>query len=291
MRILISAALCSSLMAQEPTPQASTPPKPAPRAWSNVSTLSFVATDGNAVGQTLGFANDYGYKWSLSTLSFKTFAIRATSTIVNRSATGGTLESAIINEERVRSTTAEMFGFGGRLDHRLKEKVRFYGFVAANWTRNRPAGLDSRSAAILGAGRIWADSAATKFRTDLGVGWTYEQPVVVPEGFKQRYGTWNLNSQLKQKFGAATLYTMDLAITDNLSNTQDWQGTLKQGLTVSMSARLALKVGYDILYRNRPNLIAIEVFSLTTPPVSLGSVSIPARKTDTVFTTSLVVTL
>lgn len=285
MRILYLAALCSCLSAQEPTTA-----QPAPRAWTNVSTLSFVATDGNAQGQTLGFANEYGYKWSLSTLSLKASAVRANSTVVTRSATGTSLDDAVVNEQRITTTTAEMFGVGGRLDHRLKEKDRYYGFVAANWERNRPAGLDSKTSAILGSGRIWADSDATKFRTDLGVGWSHERPVVIPDGFKTSYGTANLNSQLKQKIGTTTLYTMDLAVSDNLSDTQDWQGALKQGLTVSISKRLALKVGYDLLYRNRPNKIAVEVFSTGLPPVSLGTVAIPAKKTDSVATTSLVVT-
>lgn len=280
-----AALLCSGLLAQDPAL-----PKPAPRPWTNVTTLSFVATDGNSQGQTLGFANEFGYKWSLSSLSIKASAVRASSTLVTRTATGTTLEDAVLAEQRVTNTTAEMFGFGGRLDHRLHEKGRLYGFVAANWERNRPAGLDSRTAALAGVGLIWADSDATKFRTDLGLGWTHERPLVVPVGFKESYGTGNLNAQWKQKIGTTTLYTLDLGLTDNLSSTQDWQGVLKQGLTVSMAARLALKIGYDIFYRNRPNLIAVEAFTADVPPVSLGSLSIPAKKTDTVFTTSLVVT-
>ena len=285
MRILMTAALCLSLMAQD-----STVPKPIPKPWSNISNLSFVATDGNAQGQTLGFANDFTYKWGLSTLSIKASALRANSTVVSRTAIGTSLSDAVLDEKRVTTTTAEMFGLGGRLDHRLKGMEQLYGYTAANWERNRPAGLDSRSALTAGIGRIWADSDATKFRTDLGVGWTYERPLVIPAGFKQSYGTINVNAQFNQKLGTASLYTLDMAAIDNLSTSRDWQGSVKQALTVTMSARFALKVGYDLVYRNQPNLIRVEAFTTAVPPVSLGTISIPAKKTDSVFSTSLVVT-
>ena len=280
MRAFMALALCSGLLAGE---------APA-RPWTNVTSFSFVATGGNSQGQTLGLANDFGYKWTLSTLTVKASAIRAASTIVTRSATGATLEEAIVSEQRTTTTTAELYTLGARLDHRLKEKDRFYGFVGANWERNRPAGLDSRSSILAGAGRIWADSETTKFRTDLGLGWTYEQPMVVPDGYKQRYGTLNLNAQLKQQLGSASHYAMDLVASDNLSDTADWQGALKQGVTVKINARFALKVGYDLFYRSRPNLIAVDVLTPAPELARLGSLSIPAKKTDTVFTTSLVVT-
>lgn len=284
MRHLLTSLLCVPLAAQAPSAQG-----PPPRPWSNVSTLSFVATSGNSQGQTLGFADEFGYKWGLTSLALKASAIRASNTVVTRSATGTSLGDAVVHEQSITNTTAEMFGFGGRLDHRLKQMERVYAYAGANWERNRPAGLDSRTSVTAGGGRIWADSDATKFRTDLGLGWTSEQPIVEPANFKRRYGTVNLNALLKQKLGVTSLYTADLALLDNLSSTQDWQGVLKQGLTVTMSARFALKVGYDVYYRNRPNLIRVEVFDSSAPPVSLGNTSIPAKKADTVLTTSLVV--
>lgn len=276
-----------SLVAQTPAPEV---PKAAPRAWSNVTTLSGVVTSGNAQGQTVGFGNDYLYKWERSTFSLKATAIRVNTTVVTRSATGTSLEDYVLAESRTSTTTAEAYGLNGRFDHRLKGNDHWYWYGGAGWEKNRPAGLDNKYSATTGVGRIWADLDRTKFRTDLGVGYTHEQPLVEPDGFKANYGTVNFTSQLKQKVGANSLYTMDLAFTDSLSDSRDYQGVLRQGFSVAINKSLALKIGYDVTYKNKPNLIPVEVFTTALPPLSLGSVSISAKKTDTTFTTSLVIT-
>lgn len=276
-----------SLAAQAPAPEI---PQSAPRAWSNVTTLSYVATTGNAKGQTVGFGNEFLYKWGQSVFSLKARAIRVNTTVVTRSATGTSLEDYVVAENRTSTTTAETYGLNGRFDHRLKDKDRWYWYGGAGWEKNRPAGLDNKYSATTGFGRIWADQDRTKFRTDVGFGYTHEQPLVTPVDFQANYGTVNFTSQFKQRVGANSLYTMDLAFTGNLSESRDYQGVLRQGFSVAINKSLALKVGYDMVYKNKPNLIPVEVFTVALPPLSLGSISVPAKKTDTVFTTSLVIT-
>jgi putative salt-induced outer membrane protein YdiY len=60
----------------------------------------------------------------------------------------------------------------------------------------------------------------------------------------------------------------------------------------SLASRLALKIGYEVTYANRPASVGVTVVRtpVTTPPVLLGQVPFQLKKTDTVFTTSLVVT-
>ncbi len=287
MKPLFLSLIGLSLVAQAPAPSV---PQPAPRAWSNVTTLSYVATSGNAQGQTVGFGNEFLYKWEQSTFSLKATAIRVNTTVVTRSATGTSLEDYTLGETRTSTTTAEAYGLNGRYDHRLKDHDRWYWYGGAGWERSRPAGLDNKYSATAGFGRIWADLDRTKFRTDMGLGYAHEQPLVEPTGFKANYGTLNFTSQLKQKLGANGLYTMDLAFSDNLSDSQDYLGVLRQGFSVAINKSLALKIGYDVIYKNKPNLIPVEVFTNALPPVSLGNVSVSAKKTDTVFTTSLVIT-
>lgn len=285
MKTILLPLICLSLGAQAPAPA----PHPA-RPWNNVTTLSYVATGGNAEGQTVGFGNEFLYKWAQSTFSLKAGAIRVNTTVVSRQATGTSLDDYLLTENRVPTTTAETYFLSGRMDHRLKDKDRWYWYGGAGWERNRPAGLDNKYSGTMGFGRIWVDSDRTKFRTDAGFGYTHEQPLVPPAGFRSSYGTFNLTSQLGQKIGASTLYTMDLALTTSLSDSQDYLGVLRQGITVSINKTLALKVGYDLAYKNQPNLISVEVFTSALPPVSLGKVSVPAKRTDSVFTTSLVIT-
>ena len=62
--------------------------------------------------------------------------------------------------------------------------------------------------------------------------------------------------------------------------------------TTNLSSRLALKVGYDLTYKNQPAFVGVDVIRtpVTAPPVVLGQVPFQLKKTDSVFTTSLVIT-
>lgn len=264
--------------------------EPVVKPWSDVATLSYVATSGNAIGQTFGFGNDYTRKWSLSTLAVKLGAIRAESTQIQRSAFADSLDAARVQEHRNTSLTAAAYFLSSRYDYRLKDKDRWYWYGASGWERNRPAGLENRFMATAGLGRIWMDSERTKWRTDAGFGTTKEDPLVVPPDFRRTFATFNFTSSLKHRFNGTVDYSADLAATDNLRDTTDWIATLKQGLTVAMTRRMALKVGLDLNYRNRPNLIAVEVRRPAEPSEVLGKVIVSAKKLDSVMTTSLVIT-
>ncbi len=277
--------------AQTKEAQAKVPPTaPSKRPWNNVTTFSYVATAGNAQGQTVGFGNEFLYKWAQSVFSLKAAAIRVNTTVVTHSATGTSLENYQLTDERTNTTTAESYLLNGRYDYRLKDKDRWYWYGEAGWERNRPAGLGNKYNSMTGFGRIWADSERTKFRTDAGFGYTHEQPLVPPDNFQSSYCTFNLTSQFKHKVGASSLYIADLTLTDNLSHSQDYQGVLHQELTTSINKTLAMKLGYDVTYKNHPNLILVDVYTNTLPSESLGTISIPAKKIDTAFTTSLVIT-
>lgn len=270
-----------ALLAEEVPPQ---------RPWTNVTTLSYVATSGNSEGQTFGLNNDYSQKWNLASLVLKLGMMRAASTAVNRTVVGASLDQAVLVETRTRSVTAENYLLSGRYDYRLKDKDRFYWYGGLSWERNRPAGLNGRVTTALGLGYIWVDGTLTKFRTDAGLGATREDPVVAPPGFRRRYGTFNLTTSLKRRFNGSVDYAADLVVASNLQTRSDHQSTLKQGLMVAMTRRMGLKVGLDLAYRSQPNVIAVAVLSPAVPPVSLGTLNVPAKKLDTITTTSLVIT-
>lgn len=260
------------------------------RNWADMATLSYVATAGNSQGQTIGFSNHFAYKWDKSLLVVKAGAVRVAATTVDRVAVGSTLEDVQVVENRTTRTTAENYYFNGRYDNRLKDADRYYWYAGAGWERNIPAGLENRYTSAGGFGRIWSDSKDTKFRTDAGLGYTVEKPIAEPEGFKPRYGTFNLTAELKQRIGPQASYGAELNLVENLTEGRDTQGTLRQGLTVTLNRTLALKVGYDLIYRSRPNLIGVDAYSPDLQPVKLGQVFVSAKKLDTLFTTSLVIT-
>lgn len=264
-------------------------PDDAPKQpWTDKASLSFVSVDGNAKSQSFGFANEYKYTWPDATFDFKAGGVRVGTTTFNRAAFGPDLNNVTVQETETTATTAENYFATFRYDHTISD--RFFWFGIAGWDRNVPSGIDSRTAASGGLGYWWIKEDRTKFRTDLGLGYTKITPVLETPGFEDRFGTWSLGASFEKKFLAASLFSSNLQVTDSLKNSQDYLGVWQNALTVSMSTHLALQVGYTLTYKNKPASVAVDVVQtpVATPPVILGQVAVPLKKTDTQFTTSLV---
>jgi putative salt-induced outer membrane protein YdiY len=261
----------------------------APRTWSNVTTLSFVASSGNSIGETIGFYNDFITKWYTTTLQVKSRVIRTEATYERRTAIGPSLEEAVVRESHSSSVTAENYFLNVRLDHRLKDKDRWYGFSGTSWEQNLPIGLDNRYTLTAGVGRILADKGKSNWRVDAGFGATREEPVIVPAGFQKDFATFNLASSFRHRFRENISYNADFSCTYNLRELEDSLAALKQGLTVTMTKGTALKVGLDMNHRNKPALISVRAYTADDPPVVLGSLALPAKKLDATATTSLVI--
>ena len=222
------------------------------------------------------------------TLTLKGGMIRSESTSVGFTASGSSLEDAKVHEDRTSSVTAENYSFSGRFDYRLKDMDKWYWYGGTSWEQNLPIGLDSRTAVSAGIGRILADTKY-KWRIDTGLGVTREEPTVLPPGFQKEFGTFNLTSSFQRSFNGNISYNADLACTYNLKRFKDSLIVFKQGLTVMMTKGTALKVGYDVNYKNIPGLISVRAYSHDDPPVLLGNLIISAKKLDAIATTSLVV--
>jgi hypothetical protein len=259
------------------------------RRWSNTTTLSYVSTSGNSIVDTIGFSNDFVKKWSQISLTVKGGMLRSDATLSTPIAYGTSLEDAIIEKIGKSTLTAENYYLNGRLDYRLKDRDRWYWYGGSSWERNVPVGLNSRLAVTGGIGHIFADTDKNKWRMDAGLGVTREIPTVIPQGFQKEFGTINLTSELKHSFNKSVSYNADAAYTYNLKESRDWIVVLKQGLKVAMTKGIALKVGLDANYRNKPIMIPVKVHSLTDPSELLGNLVFPGKKLDTVATTSLVI--
>jgi putative salt-induced outer membrane protein YdiY len=255
-----------------------------------VATLSYVSASGNSSANTLGFSDDFTKRWGLNALALKCGMVRSESTVSTFAATGDSLGSYAVRESRSSSVTAENISASARFDYRLKDKDRWYWYGGSSWERNRPVGLDARGTVTVGAGRIVADSPATKWRLDLGVGATREDPLVRPDAFRRDFGTFNLTSEVKQRISQGVGYAADLSSAYDIKRSSGWLVVLKQSLTVAVRKGVALKVGCDMSYRDVPALISVPVHTAGDPPEPLGAVQIEARRLDTVTTTSLVIT-
>ncbi len=282
------AVFLSAPVPQDPAAPASAP---APvKSWSDKASLSFVSVGGNAHSQSLGFANDYKVTSGDTSFQFNVAGVRVNTGTVSRSATGATLDQAVVVENRTNTTTTEAYMALLRLDQKITD--RFFWFGAASWDRNRPAGLDNRYKGVIGVGTLWANDDRTKFRTDYGVGYTKEDPLFKTPGYRDSFATWQLGAKLEQKVYLTSAFTSELAVSGSLRESREWFGAWKNSFTTNISTRLALKVGYDLNYRNIPNTVGVDVVQtpVATPPVILGQVPFALKRLDTVFSTSLVLT-
>jgi putative salt-induced outer membrane protein YdiY len=284
MRRLLLPVLATALPLLAQSPEA--PKQP----WSDKGSLSYVAVGGNASSQSLGFANEYKYLWRDATFAFNLGGVRVSTTTYSRSASGPSLAAATVAESSTTLTSTESYFANLRYDHNLTDRLQW--FVSGGWERNIPSGLDARYTGLVGLGHWWLKEDRTKFFTDAGVGYTKENLVFTPAGTDSGFATFRLGAKLEQKVYAASLFTSELNISDSLKDAQNYLAVWRSAFSTTLSSRLALKVGYDVVYKNKPASVPVDVVQtpLATPPVVLGQVPFLLKKTDTVFTTSLVVT-
>ena len=221
-------------------------------------------------------------------LTAKGKMVRASSTLVAFSAYGASLEDAVIYRVKTKSVTAENFFLSTRFDYRLRANNTWYWYSEASWEQNLPIGLDSRTSLKAGMGHLFLNSEKSSWRVDLGVGATREEPSNPPVGYHRDFGTFNITSNLKHRFNENVNYNADLTCTYRLEDTSDGMYVLKQSVKVAMTKRTSLSVGFDMNYRTRPALLSVRVFTENDPPEPLGNILVPAKKLDTVATTSLV---
>jgi len=282
-RLILPLLACGALLGQA---SADAPKRP----WSDKASFSWVSVDGNAKSQSFGFANEYKYAWSDATFAFNAGGVRVNTTTFNRSASGPDMNNVTVQESETTATTAENYYANLRYDHNITDHLLWFGSAA--WDRNVPSGIDSRVIGTGGLSYWWIKEDRTKFRTDLGAGYTKVTPVLQTAGFQDSYGTWNVGAYFEKKFLAASSFTSNLQVTDSFKNSKAYLGVWQNALTVSMNSHLALQVGYNLTYNNQPAFVAVNVIQtpVATPPVILGQVPVQLKKTDTILTTSLVVT-
>ena len=280
--VLLASSFLLPAWAQEAVPK---------RPWSDKAALSYVAVGGNASSQSLGFSNEFKYTWTNATFAFNAGGVRVSTTTIDRTASGPSLGAATVTETRTTKTSTETYYANLRYDHNLTERLQWFGF--AGWERNIPAGLDARYTGLAGLGYWWIKEDRTKFFTDAGVGYTREDLLFRPAGTDDRFATFRLGAKFEKKLFATSAFTSELNVSDSFKDSQNYLAVWRNGFTTTLSARLALKVGYDITYKHKPAFVGVDVVQtpVATPAVILGQVPFQLKKTDTVFTTSLVITL
>jgi putative salt-induced outer membrane protein len=143
--------------------------------------------------------------------------------------------------------SAGRYGLSLRADRSLNARFSLYGLTA--WRRNTFAGISRQFDE--GVGVSWKAVVTAPHSLDLEAGM----------GLNQRTTTLDENQNFSTARGAA-VYGYDFAQKShfeargayllNLKDTQDSEGNARFSLTAPVAGSLALKVSYDLAYRNKP---------------------------------------
>jgi len=143
--------------------------------------------------------------------------------------------------------SAGRYGFQLRGDRALAERLSAYALAA--WKRNTFAGISHQFDE--GVGLVFKVIAAKPQALDLELGASLIQrnPTIGPDDsfVSARTGArYTYDFSEKSQLAVGGYYNI------NLEDTEDSDGQGNISLTAPVARSMALKVGYDVLYRNRP---------------------------------------
>jgi putative salt-induced outer membrane protein YdiY len=249
--------------------------------WSNTAEFSYVVAAGNAKTATLGFSNKLVRDWERTAFELRLSGIRSESTTLSRRVTASGTPPVVVTDSETQ-LTAERYGIGARVNRQISDAFFFYG--GAEWKRNRFAGIDNQYIVAGGIGNTWFDREGLKFRTEYAATYTSQEDLLAEtETFAGARLSWEYQNQLTEN----TTYTNELVLDQNLDETKDFRADMVNSLQVAMSSSLALKVGLQLLYDNRPSFVAAEDPGGLLTPGQTALVELD--NLDTIFTVSLVV--
>lgn len=158
-----------------------------------------------------------------------------------------TQEASAVWGETEGVESAGRYGFSLRADRNLNQRLSAYGL--ASWRRNTFAGIERQFDE--GVGLAFHAVTAKPHTLDLEAGAGLNQRRTTLEE-DQSFGTargsvlYGYDFSAKARFEARGTYSL------NLKDNEDSEGGARFSLAAPVAGNLALKVTYDLLYRNKP---------------------------------------
>ncbi len=253
--------------------------------WSDTAEVAVVATAGNSESSTIGLKNTLFHGWETARFQLDLGALRAKTTTFSRTAVGSGPADFVLVEDEDSRTTAEHYFLRGRYERDLA--AGFYWFAGAGWERNEIAGFESRLSAVGGVGRRWLDTEAARFKTDAGLTFTDQDDVVDDPAADSQFLGARLSYDYWHRLTASTELASVLIVDLNADDTDDLRADFTNSVAVSMSERLALKAGLQLLFDDQPALVAVPITRPDGTPT--GAVAFAdLDDLDSIFTVSLV---
>lgn len=167
-------------------------------------------------------------------------------------------------------TTAQRIEGHYQLDHTISDKL--FGFISAQGDQDKFEGFAYQGTASGGLGYKFLNSDATKLTGSIGVGYRRLQPEVLDKSsagqilsVEKEHSTGSAVATVGLDFQqqlTATTKVLDKLLGEPGANNSTVQNDLS--LQVSISAKLALNVGYGIHYNSNPPTGAVRLDQLTT---------------------------
>ena len=126
---------------------------------------------------------------------------------------------------------------------------RFSVFGLASWKRNVFAGISRQFDE--GVGLAWRAVTQAPHTLGLELGAGLSQRVTTLD-VQDEFATARMGANYAYAFSEKSKFEARGAYLLNLNDTEDSEADAKFSLTAPVAGRLALKLGYDMLYRNRP---------------------------------------
>jgi putative salt-induced outer membrane protein YdiY len=252
--------------------------------WFLKASAGWVWVGGNSSSNSYALGAEARRVWEKSELLLRTGGTQTESSVISRTAIG-TADDYVLHEDEHTEKTAELYFARARYDYSFSRL--FFAFGGVDWLRNKFAGIDSRQLFAMGAGNTWADREEIRFKTDYGVTYTFESEVVENPFIKSDFPGARLGYDFWWKLTTTTEFSSLFVADWNLDNTDDIRIDCKSELPVSVSDKLKLKPGLQLLWRNDPALTAVDLFDSGGTPAG-EQVLVPLKELDTIFTLSLV---
>jgi hypothetical protein len=261
--------LCLVFLLALPCPAASSQEEqtqPARGTWGNTTDLSLVVTRGNSDVQTFGLKDTLEYKTVKGRSRLRIDALRSDTSddpyyLIEPGLIFEPGETPTGFSQKAVRPDAEpdvsRFFAEGRYEGNLPKKATWN--AGASWDRNDDAGILSRTIVFAGLGHVWQDRKDLEFRTSYGLSYTDRKEEVFDPQKEEEFLGARLVLDFKDEWGGATVYDADFTANLSLSDYSDYNLDFLQGVSVTMSEHLALKVSLQLTYASEPALEEVDV--------------------------------
>ena len=314
-RVAVLLGLACGWLAVPAGAQVEADPEP---GWTNETELSLALTGGNSAARTFGFSNTLHLVRESSRLQVRVNGLRSRSAVepflqvtpgVRFPIAGAPDDPPLMLVRPGSQPDAEQYAATGRYDTEISE--RLFWNAGGGWDRNREAGILSRYTAFAGLGNVWRDSEALRLSTTYAASYTSRDEETADPRKDAHFAGARVGLDYRSRLGATVVHDGLFTANANLTALSDYSVNARSAVSVSLSRRLALRVGLQLLYESdpAPEDVAVIARAAVLDPdgmpgsgdelfetladggatITLGSGRIRRNRLDTIFRTALVI--